>query len=68
MVKITYLAEKCKGCHYCVDVCPMKCISLTGEVNTKGYETVTFNEETCIACGSCYTMCPDYAIVIEKED
>jgi len=68
MAKITYLAEKCKGCHYCVTVCPKQCVSLSGEVNGAGYETVTFNEADCIACGSCYSMCPDYCIVIEKED
>ena len=68
MVKITYNAELCKGCHYCVAACPKKCVVPSGELNTKGYETVKFNEADCIACGSCYTMCPDYAIEIVKED
>ena len=68
MVKITYDAERCKGCHYCVNACPKKCVTLSGNTNSKGYETVVFNEADCIACGSCYTMCPDFAIMIEKED
>ena len=44
MVKITYDAERCKGCHYCVAACPKKCVTPTGEFNGKGYETVKFNE------------------------
>ena len=68
MVKITYDEQLCKGCHYCVATCPEKCVTPSGELNEKGYETVKFNEKDCIGCGSCYTMCPDYAITIVKED
>lgn len=68
MVKITYDVERCKGCHYCVINCPKGCVTLSGEVNAKGYRTVTFDEQTCIGCGTCYTVCPDYAITIVKED
>ena len=68
MVKIDYDAERCKGCYYCIEVCPKKCVTLSGAANVKGYETVKFNEAECIACGSCYKVCPDYAITIVKED
>ena len=68
MVKITYDAERCKGCHYCVGACAKGCVTLSGEVNSMGYETVKFNEADCVACGSCYTVCPDFAIIIRKED
>ena len=68
MVKVFYEAERCKGCHYCIDVCPKKCVTLSGDTNLLGYSTVQFNEEECIACGSCYAVCPDYAITITKED
>lgn len=68
MVKITYEAERCKGCHYCVSFCPKGCIRPSGEINAKGYKLVSFDEEACIGCGSCYTVCPDYAITIEKEE
>ena len=53
---------------YCIDVCPKKVISLSGELNDKGYETVKFDTSGCIACGSCYTVCPDYAITIIKKE
>lgn len=68
MVQIDYAHDRCKGCHYCIDVCPKKVISLSGELNDKGYETVAFDTEGCIACGSCYTVCPDYAITIIKKE
>ena len=68
MVKITYNAARCKGCHYCVNAKQNQGVTPSGELNEAGYETVKFNEADCIACGSCYTVCPDYAIKIEKED
>lgn len=68
MVQIDYAHDRCKGCHYCIDVCPKKVISLSGELNDKGYETVQFDTDGCIACGSCYTVCPDYAITVIKRE
>ncbi len=67
MAHITYDKDRCKGCHYCIDVCPKKIIKVSGELNEKGYEIVEFDEADCIGCGSCYTICPDYAITITKE-
>lgn len=67
MAQIIYDGDRCKGCHYCVDVCPKNVIKISGEINSKGYETVSFDEENCIGCGSCYTVCPDYAIIVRKE-
>ena len=36
MVQIDYAHDRCKGCHYCIDVCTKKVISLSGELNDKG--------------------------------
>ena len=67
MIKITYDTDRCKGWHYCISSCPKGCVTLSEEMNTKGYRLVSFDEEACIGCGTCYTVCPDYAITIVKE-
>ena len=66
MQKIYYDPTRCKGCHYCVMVCPKKAVSLSGENNDKGYPTVVFDQELCIAYNSCYKICPDYAIEVHR--
>ena len=55
---------RCKGCGYCVEVCPKKALAFTGEIGDQGYDTVGVNEELCIQCGACYRVCPDYVFEI----
>lgn len=57
--------EKCKGCYYCVEACPVKAISILDVVNKKGYSPTKVDEEICIGCGACYTVCPDTVYTIE---
>lgn len=51
--------DRCKGCYYCMNECPKKAISISGYVNSKGYEAIEVDQEKCIGCGICYTVCPD---------
>ena len=59
--------ERCKGCNLCAVACPLEVISLSKEVNTKGYnyaqETL---DDTCIGCASCAQVCPDGCISVYK--
>lgn len=64
MVKVALAAYRCKGCGYCISVCPVKAISKTENKNSKGYHTVSVDQDKCIQCGSCYTMCPDYVFTV----
>ena len=64
MPKIKVNTERCKGCYLCVANCPNKAISISGNVNAKGYEYIQVDEEKCVACGCCYQMCPDYVFEI----
>lgn len=64
MGRISVDTSRCKGCFLCVSVCPKGAISVSGELSSKGYETIQIDEKKCIGCGSCYRMCPDYAIEI----
>lgn len=59
---------RCKGCYYCVQTCPKKCISVSNETNKKGYYVIAVNEPECIGCGSCRTVCPDLVFCIETVE
>ncbi|MFH0897526.1 MAG: 4Fe-4S dicluster domain-containing protein [Candidatus Bathyarchaeota archaeon] len=53
--KITVNQEKCfKGCHDCIDVCP-----ITGTLYLAEDGKVHVNELTCIYCGVCKIVCPE---------
>ena len=59
MSEIIVNTEYCKGCGYCIDVCPVGCITFSEAPNKSGYQFIKVNKDDCIKCGSCYTVCPD---------
>ena len=67
MAKVTFNEEECKGCGLCVGACPKNIITLTSDLNSKGYHPAGItDQEKCIACAFCATMCPDCVITVEK--
>ncbi|MFA6318145.1 MAG: 4Fe-4S dicluster domain-containing protein [Elusimicrobiota bacterium] len=55
--------EVCKGCSYCIDFCPAKCLAFAKEFNAKGYHyPVLAKPEACVGCDMCGLYCPDFAI------
>ena len=67
MIEIKFNIEKCKGCEFCIGVCPMGIISISKEMNKKGYHYAKIiDKEKCTGCGLCFQMCPDLCIQIEK--
>lgn len=64
MEKIIIDASRCKGCGYCINACPKGAISVSDQVNAKGYSPITVDEDKCVSCGSCYRVCPDYVITL----
>jgi 2-oxoglutarate ferredoxin oxidoreductase subunit delta len=60
--------ERCKGCLFCIDVCPKESIFLSEELNLKGYLVAAFDpDKGCTGCGNCALMCPDVAIEVERR-
>jgi 2-oxoglutarate ferredoxin oxidoreductase subunit delta len=58
----------CKGCELCAHVCPMKIISMSKELNEKGYFCAMVHEPTkCIGCRLCAITCPDAAIKVHAH-
>lgn len=64
---VTVYKERCKGCGYCIEFCPQHALSVSEELNEKGYNPVQLDESRCVSCGICYTVCPDYAFVVERK-
>jgi len=59
--------ERCKGCNLCVVACPLNIISLSKEVNVRGYNFAQQTiEDTCNGCASCAIVCPDGCISVYK--
>lgn len=65
--------ERCKGCHICLDWCPLGLISVSPDLNRKGYQPARFNDrkseedKTCTGCTMCATVCPEVAIEVYRE-
>lgn len=66
-VAIHLRAEQCKGCAYCVAICPRQVYAMLPAYNRKGHhypEIVRL--EACIGCLRCETICPDLALWVES--
>lgn len=55
---------KCKGCYYCIEQCPKKCITISEQTNSKGYKVISVAKDVCIGCGTCFIVCPDLVFSI----
>jgi NAD-dependent dihydropyrimidine dehydrogenase PreA subunit len=68
MVKINIFAHRCKGCKFCIELCPKGTLKESIHLNSQGIhvpEVGDINE--CIGCQLCQNICPDFAIWVTER-
>ncbi len=68
MGKVVIDATYCKGCGYCIRVCPKGALHFGEKRSIHGNKCAEQIEGSeCVACKSCGLVCPDAAITIYKN-
>ena len=63
--EVIILAERCKGCCFCIEFCPQQVLRKSTEINSKGYHPVYLSDTSrCTKCDICGMICPDFAISV----
>ena len=61
--RVAITPERCKGCGYCVEFCPLGVLVMASRFNAKGYHFPEVADESkCSGCDLCGMYCPDFAI------
>jgi 2-oxoglutarate ferredoxin oxidoreductase subunit delta len=67
--RIEVLPDRCKGCGYCVEICPRHVLEMSEELTPKGYRLPRVVDlEACLDDGQCEMVCPEFAIFVVPRD
>jgi len=63
------IADRCKGCGFCIQYCPRHVLEESEEFNDKGYHLPrVVDDSACLSCGFCELICPEFAIYRTEEE
>ena len=66
---VVIIADRCKGCGFCVEYCPKDVLVMSEEFNIKGYHPPkVMKTGECVNCNLCEMICPDFAIFCVAAD
>jgi 2-oxoglutarate ferredoxin oxidoreductase subunit delta len=68
--QVYVISERCKGCRFCIELCPQQVLVESTGMNAKGYHYPTVAEgkdESCVHCQFCSIVCPEFAIYTEEK-
>ncbi len=60
-------SETCKGCALCIPACPPAVLSMSTDVNSRGYRYPEL-APGCTGCRACQLVCPDFCIEVLRAD
>ena len=68
--EVSIIANRCKGCGFCIEFCPNEVLEVSREFNVKGYHPpMVVKEGECVNCNLCEIICPEFAIyTVLKEN
>ncbi len=65
--RVIIIADRCKGCGFCVEYCPKRVLAMSKAFNRKGYHPPeVVRPDECVNCNLCEMICPDFAIFSEE--
>ncbi len=60
---VTIAIEACKGCDLCIPACPPRVLSMSEDMNEKGFRYPRL-QPGCTGCGACALVCPDFCFEV----
>jgi 2-oxoglutarate ferredoxin oxidoreductase subunit delta len=68
--QVSVIAERCKGCNFCIEFCPRDVLVESSAMNARGYHYPTVaigKEDDCADCRFCMLVCPEFAIFVAER-